>query len=258
MAFQHADCIISDIRDKMTTRLHQADRDVAADKSVALDAVNQCAATSAAVSAAEHSYYHTKACATLKKNAKQLDIQQRSFDVDVKNLRSASKRNTQKNEVVIGKQATMIRHLQTKVASAELSVELMWGQLEKEHKDAMSDLMVASRSKIRDIMYDHVIFLAEEKKKIQLQLITEHQRQNSLYTEVLDYRQDARVARKAGTISIFLSSQRLKRMKEWRLKSIQSASINELVDRQRSIDVMEQRLQEYSAIINEKQIPFSL
>jgi hypothetical protein len=47
-------------------------------------------------------------------------------------------------------------------------------------------------------------------------------------------------------------------MKEWRLKSIQSASINDLVDRQRSIDVMEQRLQEYSAIINEKQIPFSL
>ena len=221
LAFQHADCLISDICDKMTTRLHQADRDVAADKSVALDAVNQCgrdvaaaksvaldavnqcAATSAAVSAAEHSYYHTKACATLKKNAKQLDIQQRSFDVDVKNLRSASKRNTQKNEVVIGKQATMIRHLQTKVASAELSVELMWGQLEKEHKDAMSDLMVASRSKIRDIKYDHVIFLAEEKKKIQLQLITEHQRQNSLYTEVLDYRQDARVARKAGTISNF-------------------------------------------------------
>ena len=67
----------------------------------------------------------------------------------------------------------------------------------------MSDLMVASRSKIRDIKYDHVIFLAEEKKKIQLQLITEHQRQNSLYTEVLDYRQDARVARKAGTISNF-------------------------------------------------------
>lgn len=48
-------------------------------------------------------------------------------------------------------------------------------------------------------------------------------------------------------------------MKEWRLKCIQSASIkDELVDRQRSIDVMEQRLQEYSAIINEKQIPFSL
>ena len=74
-----------------------------------------------------------------------------------------------------------------------------------------------------------------------------------MYTEVLDYRQDARKAIKAGTISNYLSSQRLKRMKEWRLKCIQSASIkDELVDRQRSIDVMEQRLQEYSAIINEQ------
>jgi len=69
--FSVADCLISDMGDEMTTRLRQADRDVAAAKSVAVDAVNQCAATSEAVSAAEHGYYHaTKACATLKKNAK--------------------------------------------------------------------------------------------------------------------------------------------------------------------------------------------
>jgi hypothetical protein len=42
LTFQHADCLISDMRDKMTTRLRQADRDVAAAKSVALDAVNHC------------------------------------------------------------------------------------------------------------------------------------------------------------------------------------------------------------------------
>ncbi len=74
-----------------------------------------------------------------------------------------------------------------------------------------------------------------------------------MYDEVLDYRQDARVAIKARTISNYLSSQRMKRMKEWRLKCIQSASIkDELANHQHSIDVMEQRLQEYSAIINEQ------
>ena len=58
----------------------------------------------------------------------------------------------------------MIRHLQTMVASAELSVEFMRRQLETEHKDAMSDLMVATRSKILDLKYAHVTYLAEEKK----------------------------------------------------------------------------------------------
>ncbi len=115
---------------------------------------------------------------------------------------------------MIGNQVAMIHHLQTKVASAELSVEFIRCQLEKEHKDAMSDLMVANRSKIRDLKYDHVTYLAEENKKLRLQLMTEHQRQNSLYNEVLDYCQDARVAIKATTISNYLSSQRLKWMKE--------------------------------------------
>ncbi len=58
--------------DKMTTRLRQVDCDVAAAKSVAVDAVNQCADTSAAVTVAEHGYHHAKACATCKKHAKQL------------------------------------------------------------------------------------------------------------------------------------------------------------------------------------------
>ncbi len=129
-----------------------------------------------------------------------MDFQWRDFNVVIKDLRRTSKSHAKNTDVVIGNQVAMICHLQTKVASSELSVEFMRRQLETEHKDAMSDLMVATRSKIRDLKYDHVTYLAEEKKKIRLQLIIEHQRQNSLYTEVLDYRQDARVAIKAGTI----------------------------------------------------------
>ena len=164
MTFQLADCLISDMCDEMTTRLRQADRDVAAAKSVAVDAVNQCAATSEAVSVAEHGYYHAKACATFKKNAKQLDLQRRNFDVVVKDLSHTSKHQANSTDVVIGNQVAMIRHLQTMVASAELSVEFIQRQLETEHKDAMSDLMVATRSKILDLKYDHVTYLAEEKK----------------------------------------------------------------------------------------------
>jgi hypothetical protein len=125
-------------------------------------------------------YHHAKAYATCKKHAKQLYLQQRDFNAVVKDLRCTSKRHTKSTEVVIGNQVAMIHHLQTKVASAELSVEFIQRQLDKEHKDAMSDLMVANRSKIPDLKYDHVTYLAEEKKKLRLQLITEHQRQNSL------------------------------------------------------------------------------
>ncbi len=133
LAFQRADCLISDMCDKMTTRLPQADRDVAAAKSVAIDDVNQCAVTFAVVSAAEQSYHHAKACATRKKNAKQLDLYRRDFDVIVKDLRRTSKHYAKSAEVVIGNQVA-----QTKVAN---------------------------RGKIRDLKYDHVTYLAEEKKK---------------------------------------------------------------------------------------------
>jgi len=108
-----------------------------------------------------------------------LDFQWRDFNVVIKDLRRTSKSHAKNTDVVIGNQVAMICHLQTKVASSELSVEFMRRQLETEHKDAMSDLMVATRSKIRDLKYDHVTYLAEEKKKIRLQLIIEHQRQNS-------------------------------------------------------------------------------
>ena len=97
-------------------------------------------------------------------DAKQLDLQRRNFDVVVKDLSHTSKHQANSTDVVIGNQVAMIRHLQTMVASAELSVEFIRRQLETEHKDAMSDLMVATRSKILDLKYDHVTYLAEEKK----------------------------------------------------------------------------------------------
>ena len=108
-------------------------------------------------------------------------------------------------EVVIWKQASMIKRLETKVASAELSVEFMQNWLHNEHKEAIADLVIAHWGNIHDLKYVHATNLAEEKKKLRQQLNIEQQRQNSLYNEVLDYCQDARVATKAGNMSRSLS-----------------------------------------------------
>ncbi len=80
-----------------------------------------------------------KACATRNEHAKQLSLQQRDFDVFVKDLKRTSKRQAKSDEVVIGNQAAMINHFETKVALAELSVQYMRNKLEKEHKEAISD-----------------------------------------------------------------------------------------------------------------------
>ena len=43
---------------------------------------------------------------------------------------------------MIRKQASMIKHLKTKVSSAELSVEYMQNRLQDEHKEAIADLVI--------------------------------------------------------------------------------------------------------------------
>ena len=80
-------------------------------------------------------------------------------------------------------------------------------------------------------------------------MVNKRQLQNSLYDEVLDTRQQARDASKTARLSDSLSSQRLIRMKEWRSKCSQIAdNQDELVDRLRDMEVMEEQLQEYSNI----------
>jgi hypothetical protein len=218
-AFQRADSLINGMHDEMTTRLRLAARDVAAAKAVASDAVAHSSETSAKAIMAKCGYHYAKVCATYNRHAKQLSLHQRDFDVVVKDLKRTSKRQAKSDEVVIGNQAAMINHLETKVASAELSVHYMQNKLEKEHREAISDLVVFQRSKVRDLKYCHVTNLAEEKKKLQIQLHTKQLRQSSLCNKVLDYRQHARAATKVGTMSIHLSYERLRRMKEeWRLK----------------------------------------
>ena len=116
---------------------------------------------------------------------------------------------------MIRKQASMMKRLKTKVSSAELSVECMQNRLQNKHKEAIADLVIGHQGSIRDLKYYHATNLAKEKKKLCQQLCIEHQRHNSLYNEVLDYRQDAKVATKAGNMSRSLSSKRLQQLKSW-------------------------------------------
>jgi len=87
LALQHADCLITSMRDMMTTRLRQAARDAAdAQESAARD-VAYAQETSATAIMEEQQYHYRKACATRKKHAKQLGLDRRDFAVVVKNLR---------------------------------------------------------------------------------------------------------------------------------------------------------------------------
>jgi hypothetical protein len=147
----------------------------------------------------------------------------------------------------------MIKRLETKVSSAELSVEFMKNRLQNKHKEEIADLLIGHRGTIRDLKNYHATNLAEEKKKLRQQLCIEHRRHNSLYNEVLDYCQDARVATKAGNMSRSLSSKRIKQLKAWQSKCLEMEIVkDELVNQQRSIIVMEQRLKEYSEVISDQ------
>jgi hypothetical protein len=147
LALQHADCLITGMRDKMTTSLRRAARDVAdAQESAARDVVNAQERSATAIMDAQESaerdvanaqersataimnerqYHYGNACATRKKHAKQLSLDRRDAAVVVKHLRQTSTCNSKKSAIMIRKQASMIKHLKTKVSSAELSVEYM-------------------------------------------------------------------------------------------------------------------------------------
>lgn len=111
-------------------------------KSEADEIVNKSTETLSKVIFAERGYHHAKALATHKKQAKQLSLQQRDFDVVVKDMKRTSKRIAKNADVVIEQQAATIKTLEGKVASAKLSVEFMRHQLENEHKEAISDLIL--------------------------------------------------------------------------------------------------------------------
>ncbi len=179
MALQHADCLMTGMCDEMTTRLRQAAREVADAQQTSAKAIFE-----------ERQYHRGKACATRKKHAKQLGLDRRDFAAVVKNLKRTSTCNSKKSAIVIRKQASMIKRLKTKVSSAELSIEFVQNQLQNEHKEAITDLVIGHRGSIRDLKYHHATNLAKEKKKLRQQLCIEHQRHNSLYNKVLDYRHD--------------------------------------------------------------------
>ena len=68
LALHHADCLMTGMRDEMTTRLHQDSREVADAQQTSAKAIFE-----------ERQYHHGKACATHKKHAKQLALDQRDF-----------------------------------------------------------------------------------------------------------------------------------------------------------------------------------
>lgn len=131
MAFHQAQCLFDGMRDKMTTRLHEAARDVSTVKSEAGEIVNKSTEILSKVIFAERGYHHAKALATQKKHAKQLSLQQRDFDVVVNDMKRTSKCIAKNADVVLEQQAAIIKTLEGKVASAELSVDFMRHQLEE-------------------------------------------------------------------------------------------------------------------------------
>jgi predicted transcriptional regulator len=92
LALHHADCLMTGMRDEMTTRLRQASREVADAQQTSAKAIFE-----------ERQCHHGKACATHKKHAKQLALDQRDFDVVVKNLKQTSMCKSKKAKVVIRK-----------------------------------------------------------------------------------------------------------------------------------------------------------
>jgi hypothetical protein len=146
--------------------------------------------------------------------------------------------------------ATTISDLKMKVASFDASQH----QLKKSHENDMMELALAHQSKAHTIHACHASTIFEVKQKLHICMVSQQQLQNTLYDEVLDTRQHARVVSKSERLSNSLSSQRLIRTKEWRSKCSQLAdSQDELVDRLRDMEVMEQQLKEYSNIISSQQ-----
>jgi hypothetical protein len=71
LACHQAKCLVDGMRDKVTTILHEATRDVAAAKMKADHIVNKSKEALSKVIIAEHGYHHAKALATHKKHVKQ-------------------------------------------------------------------------------------------------------------------------------------------------------------------------------------------
>jgi hypothetical protein len=127
------------------------------------------------------------------------------------------------------------------VATLDVTLE----QLKRSDKNALIDLITTHQSKVQSIHSHHFISLLTEKQK--LCMVYERQLQNSLYDEVLDTCQCARDACKSVQSYDMLSKQGLIWMKEWRSKFSQIAdNQDELADRLRDMEVMEEQLQEYS------------
>ena len=176
------------------------------------------------------------------------------FFILILDFKRTSKHIAKSANVVLEQQAATIKTLEAKVASA-WSVKFICHQLENEHKEAMSDLIIAQRSKVHDLQFCHLTNLAKEKQKLCTILILVQLRQNSLYNEFLDFCQYARGVTKLESMSRSLLSKRLKQLKEWQSKCLELERLkDDLVDHQCSIVLMEQQLQDYSEIVGTKVI----
>ncbi len=281
LAHQNAESKVNAIRDEAEQRLHVAECEIADAKELCDKAVAQAQEKIIVERVIASTNAKAKSAMTRKRHAKELLLQQRECDITIigmkRTLRSALKRKDKMHSAVLQKQAAKSRvvfkrykrenatsiatikryktedatskatisNLEEKVAAFEATLE----QLKRSHEDAMIDLTTTHRRRVSYIHSRHFSSLSAEKQKLRLRIVDARQLQNSLYDEVLDTRQQARDASKTARLSDSLSSQRLIRMKEWRSKCSQIAdNQDELVDRLRDMEVMEEQLQEYSNI----------
>jgi hypothetical protein len=99
--------------------------------------------------------------------------------------------------------ATTISNLKMKVASFDATQH----QLKKSHENNMMELALAHRSKVHTIHAHHASTIFEVKQKLRICMVSQRQLQNTLYNEVLDTHQHARVVSKSERLSNSLSSQ---------------------------------------------------
>ena len=285
LAHQKATSEVNAIRAEAEKRLHVSECEIAdakelCDKSVA-EAQHKIIVERVFVSTKAKA----KAAITRKRLAKELLLHQRECDSTINGmkhmLRSALKRKDKMSSAILQKQAAKSRviikgyksdnatqaaklrviikqyerdnatsiatisNLEEKVATLDATLE----QMKRSHKDALIDLMTTHRCKICSIHSQHFSNLLAEKQKLRIRMVNGRQLQNSLYDEILDTRQRARDACKSIRSYDILSLQRLICMNEWRSKCSQIAdNQDELVDRLRDMEVMEEQLQEYSII----------
>ena len=125
----------------------------------------------------------------------------KNFDFLIQNFKCTSKSISKSADGVLEQQAITIKPLRPMWHQRNCLLSSCAINWKNEHNEAMSDLLIAQRSKVHDLQFCHETNLSKEKKKLCMKSsIPEQLRQNSLYNEFLDCCQYDRGVAKLGSV----------------------------------------------------------